>query len=463
MHDMENSRQQSVAGSQQPFMDDGSATLVPYFQDESVIFYLGDSLAVLPSLAENSMDACVTDPPYELGFMGKAWDNSGIAYNVDLWRLVFRALKPGAHLLAFGGSRTYHRMACAIEDAGFEIRDQIQWIYGSGFPKSLDVSKAIDKMNGDERPVIGTKAVIPGVAFEQSSPYATGRREINLTSAASAASAAWDGWGTALKPAHEPIVMARKPLEKGLTVAQNVLKWGTGAINVDGCRVEGITDSNPKVRNAVMSGFDRSPQTQTGLDRVKTDGRFPANVIHDGSDEVLDEFSKAGERKSGKGNGQATVGELSEGSIPMLRRGNLTSRSDSGTASRFFYCAKSSKMDRNEGCEDLDSKHVRRDDGQPYGTNTNTHRPDGSARKPVPPRENHHPTVKPTELMRYLCRMVTPPKGTVLDMFMGSGSTGKAAMLEGFEFIGIEKEAEYCEIAEKRINTIFTKEPLFQK
>jgi site-specific DNA-methyltransferase (adenine-specific) len=294
----------------------------------------GDSLLVLQLLDDNSVDAIVTDPPYGLSFMGKKWD-----YDVpseELWRQCFRVLKAGGHLLCFAGTRTQHRMAVRIEDAGFEIRDMIAWVYGSGFPKSLDVSKAIDKAAGHWRgkagEVVSDNGAMSGGNYERTP------KGDPITAAA----VAWQGWGTALKPALEPITVARKPLIG--TVAENALQHGTGAINVDGCRVG---------------------------------ERWPANFIHDGSEQVTD----------------------------LL-----------GSAARFFYCAKASKRDRDEG--------------------------------------NHHPTVKPTDLMRYLCRLVTPPDGLVLDPFMGSGSTGKAAALEGFSFIGIEREAEYVAIAQARINHV---------
>lgn len=391
--------------------------------------------AFMRTLPTNHVDAIVTDPPYELGFMGKGWDKSGIANSVEMWSEALRILKPGGHLLAFSGSRTYHRMTCAIEDAGFEIRDQIMWVYGSGFPKSLDVSKAIDKMdaaeeqqrrrfrftewvrsqgvtakqideatgtlmgnhytthptqpaimtrehleacrhlfqsvpdwveqecdirsvesrNFAEREVVGygvgvdtTKQKIACASAAQGFDKST-RREFAITTANTEEARRWQGWGTALKPAHEPVCVARKPLDG--TVAHNVTTWGTGAINVEGCRIDG--------------------------------GRWPSNFVHDGSEEV-------------------------------------TALLDD--AARFFYCAKTSKADRGEG--------------------------------------NIHPTVKPTDLMRYLCRLVTPPGGLVFDPFTGSGSTGKAAVLEGFDFIGCDMTAEYVDIARARIQHAAETKPI---
>jgi hypothetical protein len=403
----------------------------------------GDCLERLRELPDCSVDACVTDPPYGLSFMGKAWDYD--VPTVEVWREVLRVLKPGGHLLAFAGTRTQHRMAVQIEDAGFEIRDMIAWVYGSGFPKSLDVSKAIDKHGGAsvawfgpwfrkwrtehgitqkqvaalfpsktggltgcvanwelgfnlptpdqfnlirdtfglpfdsieaaEREVVAQQrgtvlAVAPGQDNDRSSTT------LDITAPATPAAQQWAGWGTALKPALEPITVARKPF-KG-TVAANVLEHGTGAINVDGCRVahaEPCRMMQPSQAN-IDNPSDKCRQAgrREAVLELKPEGRWPANLIHDGSDEPC-----------------ALLGD----------------------AARFFYCAKASKADRGDG--------------------------------------NGHPTVKPTELMRYLCRLVTPPGGVVLDPFMGSGSTGKAAVLEGFRFIGIEREAEYLEIARGRI------------
>ena len=325
------------------------------------------------------MDAVVTDPPYGLSFMGKKWDYDVPA--VEVWAECLRVLKPGGHLLAFAGTRTQHRMAVRIEDAGFEIRDMIAWVYGSGFPKSLDVSKAIDKAAGAERTeVIGFARI--GVSstgrsdksnFMESATEASKWKEI--AAPPTDAARQWQGWGTALKPALEPITVARKPLMG--TVAANVLEHGTGALNIDGCRVEAL-DGVPKFTHRSEAAANCFGDGKNGSNRTgevdTTTGRWPANLIHDGGEEV--------------------TGLL-------------------GEAARFFYCAKASKRDRDE--------------------------------------DNNHPTVKPTDLMRYLCRLVTPPGGVVLDPFMGSGSTGKAALLEGFKFVGIERDPTYFEIANARI------------
>lgn len=348
---------------------------------------VGDCRESMAGLPDASVDSIVTDPPYELGFMGKGWDASGIAYDVEVWRQALRVLKPGGHLLAFSGSRTYHRMTCAIEDAGFEIRDQIMWVYGSGFPKSLDVSKAIDKAAGAEREVLSERPAY-GIGgngcFGGHAEGATAK----VTIAATDDARRWSGWGTALKPAHEPICMARKPLVG--TVASNVLTHGTGAINVDGCRVgtEGGTRLTVVERDSSVFAPGSSTIARGYGEVIDGLGRWPANFIHDGSDEATDGLRDA---------------------------------------ARFFYTAKASSEDRDEMIGD------------------------------VP--KNMHPTVKPTELMRYLVHMVTPPGGTVLDPFTGSGSTGRAAMLEGMRFIGCELSPEYAEIARARIR--YTLGPMF--
>ena len=341
--------------------------------------YLGDCLGVLKAMPDNSVDSVVTDPPYGLSFMGKRWDYD--VPSVEIWTECLRVLKPGGHLLAFAGTRTQHRMAARIEDAGFEIRDMIAWVYGSGFPKSQDVSKAIDKHLGAKREVVG---VIPdrwtgkgnSLNFSTDRPQA----EVAVTGeAATGEAATWQGWGTALKPALEPITVARKPLVG--TVAENVLAYGTGAINIDGCRVgdfQNTTPSGVDRRNAALAEAGYRPGAyQMGEKRPDTPpGRWPANLIHDGSDEVVAAFPNS--------------------------------------AARFFYSAKASKADR---------------------------------------AGSKHPTVKPVSLMQWLCRLITPPGGTVLDPFAGSGTTGAAARLEGFRAVLIEREAEYQQDIRNRFAT----------
>jgi site-specific DNA-methyltransferase (adenine-specific) len=396
----------------------------------------GDNREVLKNLADNSIDSVVTDPPYELGFMGKSWDATGVAYSVELWQEVMRVLKPGGHLLAFSGSRTYHRMAVAIEDAGFEIRDQIMWIYGSGFPKSHDVSKGIDKQAGAEREVVGVAGKSGSTRNAMNGDFTGGEYMETLPSTNEAKQ--WQGWGTALKPAHEPIVVARKPLIG--TVAANVLTYGTGGLNIDGARVgnEEIVTTNGK---GFAGSFEGGVNDNGGSTHQ---GRWPANVIHDGSDEVVELFpTNTNISKGVRGRGSDIYANGKGFANTLAEVGQDIGYGDSGSAARFFYCAKASKRDRNEGLDGFELKQTIGGGGLTVVG--------GAYGSIKAPGQNHHPTVKPTELMRYLCRLVTPPGGIVLDPFMGSGSTGKAAMYEGFEFVGIELTDEYLPIAKARI------------
>ena len=401
-----------------------------------------DCIEAMKAMPENSIDSIVTDPPYELGFMGKSWDSTGIAFNVEVWQEALRVLKPGGHLIAFSGSRTYHRMAVAIEDAGFEIRDQIMWVYGSGFPKSMNIEKAINKIDGVEF----IQKPASGVGFmnaEGAGGYNTTINQLKQVGDSTERAANWQGWGTALKPAHEPMVLARKPLIG--TVANNVLTHGTGGLNIDGSRVgsEGGTKAENfgEVRGEIFGGGKGKPTNEIAQLNV---GRWPANFIHDGSDEVVELFPDTKSpatytRKSdGFGSGSYVIGETA--GTESLNYG------DSGSAARFFYCAKTSKRDRNEGLDGFEAKrdHDGRADGKVGGDNPRN--------RTNAAKLNHHPTVKPTSLMQYLVRLVTPQGGTVLDPFMGSGSTGKACAYEGFEFIGIDQSEEYVQIAQARID-----------
>ena len=412
---------------------------------------VGSCVERLRELEDASIDSIVTDPPYELGFMGKTWDASGIAYSVELWRECLRVLKPGGHLLAFGGTRTYHRMAVAIEDAGFEIRDSIHWIYGSGFPKSHNVSKAIDKEAGAERPVVGkAKHSQPaksghhaGSTAEHIKKADEGRFTPDVTASATDAAKQWEGWGTALKPAHEPIVLARKPLTG--TVAANVKEHGTGALNIDGCRIGDeertydltMTSGNFETTNG---GKNEKSGTATVV------GRWPANVIFDeAAGAELD--AQSGERPSGTGNKNNGANRTIYGSS-VESQNTPTIGGDTGGASRFFYCAKPSKKERNAGLDGLPEKNNK------FGNQTNGEDiGNGSVNDKftTAPTKNFHPTVKPVALMRYLVRLITPPNGTVLDPFLGSGTTAAAAILEGFRWTGCEMTEDYLPIIDGRI------------
>ena len=404
----------------------------------------GDCIEEMQKLIDQGVqvDAVVTDPPYHLqsivdrfgkegsapakqgtdgafarassGFMGQEWDGGDIAFRAETWRLAWELLKPGGHILSFSASRNYHRMAVAIEDAGFEIRDQMMWLYGSGFPKSMNISKAIDKTAGAEREVKGTYDEIDNSSKAITEPATDEAKQ-------------WDGWGTALKPAHEPIAVGRKPLSES-TVAKNVLKHGTGGINIDESRVPHVTVGdgsnlalNSHLRKSINGGNGgKIISTETDRRVVVPDvsGRFPANVMHDGSDAVTSIFPQQTGKSSGRGalsSGGKIYGNC-KGITGAESKGKVIGFGDEGSAARFFYCPKVSKKERGEN--------------------------------------NKHPTVKPQELMKYLVRLVTPKGGTVLDPFMGSGSTGMAAKDLGFDFIGIEKSEDYFKICQERIEQI---------
>lgn len=415
-------------------------------------------MQVMSEMADSSVDAIVTDPPYGLKFMGKEWDgpagmlgqiatgnerrkfyayggtpshgyfdNDPVVFQrwCHAWAVeALRVLKPGGHLLAFGGTRMFHRLVCALEDAGFEIRDCIMWVYGSGFPKSMNVGKAVQ-----------------AIVTRGSCSMSDQRRAEQ-----------WQGWGTALKPALEPITVARKPLIG--TVAENVLAHGTGAINVDGCRVatgdKYSYPNGPGGKSHHYSSDKRSAEVRPNPTESNPLGRWPANLIHDGSDEVVGLFPNTGVSAGGRaGHTAAYCGGFKQEHYGDAKPGF----GDSGSAARFFYCAKASKRDRDEGCEGLVRRVAGAENGQRVSNTlkgpTNALRPDSAVA-----RCNSHPTVKPTALMRYLCRLVTPPGGIVFDPFMGSGSTGKAAIREGFRFIGIELDESYYRIAEARIAAV---------
>lgn len=355
-----------------------------------------DCIVGMKELADNSVDSVVTDPPYEIAFMGKEFDKTGIAFSTDLWKEVFRVLKPGGHLLSFGATRTHHRMFCAIEDAGFEIRDCLMWLYGSGFPKSMDISKQIDDVDQTKQ---------------------------------------WSGWGTALKPAVEPIVLARKPIAEK-TVAANVLKYGTGAINIDACRVGIEERHNPSAKQNKVYGQFKGKESEGR----SCSGRFPANLILDEqAGALLDE-------QSGITRGCSSPSTAKCKSIYRENQ-NLYQKQgpiypESGGASRFFYCPKVSQSERNEGLDSFDAKTTSDGRNKPI---------DNAFQRGETKRKNIHPTVKPIALMEYLIKLITPESGTVLDPFLGSGSTGIAAVNLDRNFIGFELDNEYFKIAQTRL------------
>ena len=464
---------------------------------------LGDCIDVLKTLEDNSVDSIVTDPPYHLtsivkrfgkegsspaqygtdgafaraskGFMGKEWDGGDIAFRTDVWSECLRVLKPGGHLLSFGGSRTYHRMAVAIEDAGFEIRDQIMWVYGSGFPKSHNIGKSIQKLSGDVK-VIGTKqgAGTTGKSYiSNNENYVDGEKgvfkkeynEIEINND-------YEGWGTALKPAHEPICMARKPLSEK-TIAENVLKHGTGGINIDDCRIPfDMTDTNPAT-NPLYRQENEYKMPEKGQEsngsvsftssknEISKEGRFPANIMFDEeAGKILDEQSgiKQSQKRKPEYNKPTEHTNTYTPKASDYRDDNTYD--DKGGASRFFYSPKVSKKERNAGLEDMEETTNRQ---KGHGLDRICGNCGTSMLKPkdckcetpdwiTPPKKNTHPTVKPIALMEYLITLVTPKGGTILEPFMGSGSTGIAAKNLGMSFIGIEREEEYFEIAKQRIN-----------
>lgn len=403
--------------------------------------YNGNCLEVLKTFEDNSIDSCVTDPPYGISFMNKHWDYE--LPSIEVWKELLRVLKPGGHLLCACGTRTQHRMAVNIEDAGFEIRDVITWHYGSGFPKSLDVSKAIDKQAGAEREIIGVKKHPTSKdRTGNKSPYQNEdhlNANSSITAPSTEAAKQWEGWGTALKPATEFWTLCRKPLEKS-TISDNVLNHGTGGINIDGCRIGETTRTNKGKSNSENNRIGAVNGYTTGIEsKVHDYGRFPANLILDEfCGNILDEQS--GNVPGGMNKTQATSIFGSE----VNDRIQIKRDCDEGGASRFFYCPKPDNYERDKGLKELESKIIKgRDDGQdktrvPYKLTPTI-------------RKNIHPTVKPIDLMRYLVKLITPKGGIVLDPFIGSGTTGIGAKLELINYIGIERELEYCKIAEARI------------
>jgi site-specific DNA-methyltransferase (adenine-specific) len=411
----------------------------------------GDCIEQMRTLEADSVDAIVTDPPYGLEFMGKEWDGFGTPLGFQTWseqwaREALRVLKPGGHLLAFGGTRMYHRLAAGIEDAGFEIRDTLMWLYGSGFPKSLDVSKAIDKASGAERERVPYSG---GIASGQANYGGAGTTHTGTKvgdNAISEAAKKWQGWGTALKPAVEPIVLARKPLIG--TVAANVLTHGTGALNIDASRIgtDGGTYKASKPDGSSNEIYGEGINGKVDIGALNA-GRWPANILLD------EEAAAMLDEQSGVSASPAPYRNTDSSGQSVFGVGGVSHDrefGDSGGASRFFYVAKASRSERNAGLEGLKTQDAHKWNGDIGKRGIGDYYPDGTQR-PITPERNIHPTVKPVALMKYLIRLVVPKGGVVLDPFLGSGTTAVAAIEEGVEWIGCEREPEYLEIIEARV------------
>lgn len=433
-----------------------------YYNDDIIELHHGKMQDELQTIEPESIDAIVTDPPYELNFMNKGWDNSGVAFQKETWGHCFKVLKKGGYLLAFGGSRTYHRICCAIEDAGFEIRDCIMWLYKSGFPKSMNIGLMADKKQGC--PNRGHRIAVANRYHPDGTLEPNGEL-LERYEAKTELGKMWKGWGTALKPAYEPVIVARKPFAGSLI--DNIIENGVGGLNIDECRVGTETVSIHNAPSGTFAGgdYDRGSDTESYRESI---GRFPANVITDGSEEVERGFPNT--KSSGGTVMQPKFGSGSKGTYNLASTGAETfdngyvAPADEGSAMRYFYCAKASKKDRDEGLDGFDEISTGElQGGRKEGsagsvwikadgtTRTNAFAGNGAMKK------NPHPTVKPTELMQYLVRLVAPKGATILDPFMGSGSTGKAVMYENaernanYKFVGVEMTAEYLPIAQARI------------
>ena len=453
-----------------------------YSENEHYKLYEGSMLDMLEAIEKESVDSIITDPPYELNFMGKGWDNSGIAFQPNTWKQCYEVLKPGGYLLAFGGSRTFHRIACAIEDAGFEIRDTIMWLYGSGFPKSMALDKALEaklttgsgnktgfrKLNGElvDRGDYGYAKMQNEQGNRPADYNKIEEQRLRKLEATTDLAKKYSGWGTALKPSFEPIIVARKPFKGSLV--DNVIEYGVGGINIDECRVafNGDKWKNQKSGNTAKAFNLNEQQREAGTVilagyecKANENGRFPANTILSYDDTDFDEV--CGGFPDTKSNGcKTSMPKMSGGELGICNYKTIGAERlysdyiapcDSGSASRYFYCAKASKKDRDEGLDTFIEEKV--NDGRQTPI-------DNAFQRGETLRKNTHPTVKPTELMQYLVRLVTPNNGTVLDPFNGSGSTGKAVMYENkernknYKYIGIELTKEYLPIAKARIEYV---------
>lgn len=400
-----------------------------FSEDDNYVLYQGTMQEVIDNeIKENSIDCVITDPPYEIGFMNKGWDSSGVAFQKETWERCFKSLKPGGYLLSFGGSRSHHRVACAIEDAGFEIRDCIMYAYASGFPKSMSVSKGIEALqnygNAGTRNKRKVEQDCDTESYIQKQPNNGVMGEMKEFTrkeyvAQSDLAKRWEGWGTCLKPAYEPIIVARKPFDGSLI--QNVIDNEIGALNIDDCRIPFNGDKWSPQKSGKTSRAYQSEETTTagGMCEANDNGRFPANIIHDGSEEVYNN---------------------------MLNK-------DKESLSRFLYCAKASKKDRDEGLDKFEEIEVR----ALNATNPDNDEKDDVSSRFITKKKNIHTTVKNVELMQYLVRLVAPPNAVIMDCFMGSGSTGKAIMFENrerntnYKFVGIEMTPEYLPICDARI------------
>ena len=464
----------------------------------------GDNLELLKQYPDNYFDSVVTDPPYGLGkepnandmlkawldngylevtgtgFMGKEWDS--FVPQPIFWKEVFRVLKHGGHVVAFYGTRTYDWGCMAMRLAGFEIRDCIQWIYGSGFPKSHNISKAIDKTNGNERKILGVNKNGKGSdsgsgTYNMNNGKSTMKKEFFVTESITEESKKWEGWGSALKPANEPIVLARKPLEKGLSIAENVMKYGTGAINIDASRIENFNNEHFRPLVKKQGNFNNDVEKEWQPENNPL-GRFPANIIfthhadcvcqffkYEGEEEINEEWTcfeycpiKILDEQSGVLNKQAfsKTDDKSgwQNSYVGGNEVNAVERKlylDEGGASRFFYVAKASQWERNYGCEQIEEKLSASSEFRPNHLEKTQNGENGNPYGRWKPLKNNHPTIKPIKLMQYLVRMITPPNGIVLDPFCGSGTTGIACKIDDFEFVGLELNEEYVQIAQTRI------------
>lgn len=422
------------------------------YQSNSGIVYNADNMEVLRSLEDNSIDAVVTDPPYGISFMGKKWDYD--VPSIELWKEVLRVLKPGGHILVACGTRTQHRMVVNIEDAGFEIRDVISWVYGSGFPKSLNIGKAIDKIQGNERELVKIDRFRDGYQRDENNVFTSKFFDkAQHTNHVSRGTSEYEGWGTALKPACEFFTLARKPISE-TNIAENVLRWGTGGINIDECRI-GTDGARNNGSNPDKDGYSKNDiygKYKATEKVIYNIGRFPANFVHDGSDEVLNCFPETS-APGGYPKGTFEKDSNCYGKFNGITREERFTFDNGGPASRFFYCAKASPSERNEGLDGLELKAVA------YGNqataelnrgNTELKRT-GQNLNEIQQKQNHHPTVKPIALMEYLIRLITPKGGIVLDPFAGSGTTGIAAINLKVNYILIEREADYIPIINNRL------------